>query len=281
VDYRELRPPSALRPFVKCIWTLRGPSQQAAPQRIMPDGSVELVLHLSGTFRRHEADGTVVEQPRALVVGVVDRWMMLESTGVVDILGVRFRPGAVRGVLGVAQSALAGACHDLSTLGIDALDGVLHQVEAEPDPERRIGLVLDRLTRVAEVATPPHPTILLTARRIVASAGRAPILEIARDAGWSQRHLERNFRREVGVTAKEFARLSRFHGVVARLNRATPPRWSRLAVQAGYHDQPHLVRDFREFGGITPAAYWRETHPLSDLFHATVDFLQDGPGPPA
>lgn len=74
--------------------------------------------------------------------------------------------------------------------------------------------------------------------------------------------------------------MSRFQGVVARLNRRVPPNWSRLAVQAGYHDQPHLVRDFREFGGTTPAAYWRETHPLSDLFHASVDFLQDaGEGP--
>jgi len=278
VEYQELRPPASLRPFVKCIWTLRGVSDQTAPQRIMPDGSVELVLHFSGTFRRHEPDGTVVEQPRALVVGIVDRWMMLESTGAIDILGVRFRPGAVRGVLGVTQANLAGRCHDLSSLCIDALDGLLPQARDETEPERRVALVLAHLARAAEVAVPPHATVLHTARRIVATAGRAPIQQIAEGAGWSLRHLERQFRREVGVTAKEFARLSRFHGVVTRLKRGQPPRWSRLAAQAGYHDQSHLVRDFREFGGTTPAAFWRETHPLSDLFHTSVEFLQDEAG---
>ena len=276
MEYRELRPPASLRPFVKCIWTLQGASEEAAPQRIMPDGSVELVLHFSGTFRRHEPDGTMVEQPRALVVGIVDRWLMLESRGAIDLLGVRFRPGAVRGVLGVAQADLAGNCHDLSSLRIDSLDGLL--AEANGDPERRVAIVIDRLARAAATATPPHPTILHTARQIVATAGKAPIQGIAAGAGWSLRHLERQFRREVGVTAKEFARLSRFHGVVVRLKRGQPPRWSRLAVQAGYHDQSHLVRDFREFGGTTPTAFWRETHPLSDLFHTAVDFLQDEAG---
>lgn len=278
MDYRELRPPTSLRPFVKCVWTLQGASEAVAPQRIMPDGSVELVLHFSGTFRRHEPDGTVVEQPRALVVGIVDRWLMLESIGTIDILGVRFRPGAVRGVLGVAQSDLIGTCHDLSDLAIVPLEGLMQQTKAEPDPDRRVAIVLDRLTRAAAATTPPHPTVLHTARRIVATAGRAPIQGIAEGAGWSLRHLERQFRREVGVTPKEFARLSRFRGVVARLEHGRPPLWSRLAAQAGYHDQSHLVRDFREFGGTTPTAFWRETHPLSDLFHTSVDFLQDDTG---
>lgn len=275
MEYQERRPPAALRPFIKCLWTLRGRGQDKAPQRILPDGSVELVLHFSGDFRRHQPDGQVVVQPKALVVGVVDRWVMLESSGTIDILGVRFRPGAVRGVLGISQASLSGGYHSLEDLGVTSLHGLLADAAGVVDGERRVARVWGRLTEAAGSATPPHPAVLRTASRIVATAGKVPIQGMATDAGWSLRHLERQFRSEVGVTAKEFARLSRFHGVVARLHRDTPPQWSRLAVQAGYHDQSHLVRDFREFAGITPAAYWRETHPLSDLFHAPVDFLQD------
>lgn len=281
MEYQELRPPAALRTFVKCLWMLRGASDDPAPQRILPDGSVELVLHLSGRFRRHEPDGTVVVQPGALVVGVVDRWVMLESTGDIDLLGVRFRPGAVGGVLRVRQAQLAGHFHDLDHLAIPALRGLLAEAASEADIPRRLDLVWQKIGQAADASVAPHPAVLLAARRLVATAGRVPVQEIAREAGWSQRHFERQFRREVGATAKEFARLSRFHGVVTRLKRGTPPRWARLAFQAGYHDQSHLVRDFREFGGTTPAAYWREIHPLSDLFHAPVDFLQDAAGTPS
>lgn len=266
---------------MKCLWNLCGRSEQASPQRILPDGSVELVLHFSGRFRRHEVGSAPVTQPRALVVGIVDRWVMLESTGDLDVLGVRFHPGAVGGVLGISQARLAGGWHDLDSLEIPPLRGFWREVRAEPERRRRVAVVWRRLAEAAACAPPPPPLVLATARRIVSTAGTVPIGAIAREAGWSLGHLERRFRRGVGATPKEFARLSRFRGVVARLNRTAPPQWSRLAARSGYHDQPHLVREFKEFGGTTPGAYWRETHPLSDLFHAPVEFLQDEPGVPA
>jgi AraC-like DNA-binding protein len=36
------------------------------------------------------------------------------------------------------------------------------------------------------------------------------------------------------------------------------PRWARLAVAAGYYDQPHLIREFRSLAGLTPGEVHRE-----------------------
>lgn len=55
----------------------------------------------------------------------------------------------------------------------------------------------------------------------------------------------------------------------ARLNR---PDWARLAADFGFADQPHLVREFKSFSGLTPAAYLQTTTGLRQ----DVGFLQDG-----
>lgn len=279
MEYTESAPPPALRRYVQCFWQLRAPAGDPAPQRVLPDGSVELVLHLGDRFRRHDPDGSVGMQPRALVVGVADRWLMIEAGGAVDLVGVRLRPGLAGGVLGIPQSALGGECHDLDDLDVKPLRGILEAVGNAPTaPERQA--VLEHGLLAASLQARKPPEVLRHATDwIVATAGRGPIGGFVSQTGRSQRHLERQFQREMGLTPKGFARLRRFQAVAARLANPAPPALATLAIQSGYTDQAHLTREFRAFAGTTPAAFWRETHPLSDLFHRSVEFLQDGYNP--
>jgi AraC-like DNA-binding protein len=56
------------------------------------------------------------------------------------------------------------------------------------------------------------------------------------------------------------ARLVRFDGVCRRLDRAGGRLdWALVAAEAGYADQAHLVRDFRQFAGTTPTRFLART----------------------
>jgi hypothetical protein len=59
---------------------------------------------------------------------------------------------------------------------------------------------------------------------------------------------------EVWLAPKTAARLVRFNEVWRRLE-GQAPDWADLARDAGYADQAHLVRDFRQLTGMTPTAY--------------------------
>jgi methylphosphotriester-DNA--protein-cysteine methyltransferase len=61
-------------------------------------------------------------------------------------------------------------------------------------------------------------------------------------------------RRQVGLPPKTVARLIRFHAVRARIQQA-PRRWGDVAQAAGYADQSHLNREFRELAGTTPSDF--------------------------
>ena len=95
------------------------------------------------------------------------------------------------------------------------------------------------------------------------SGGGVAVGVLAAEIGWSRRHLAVRFRREFGLPPKTAARLLRFQRAYATLGRGLltrsatttgPDGWAERAVRFGYYDQAHLIRDFREFAGTTPAA---------------------------
>ena len=83
-----------------------------------------------------------------------------------------------------------------------------------------------------------------------------PIGRLAAEVGWSHKHLITRFRQQVGLGPKTAARLIRFDGVWRRLDQAGDrPDWGLVAAEAGYADQAHLVREFRQFTGTTPTGF--------------------------
>jgi len=89
--------------------------------------------------------------------------------------------------------------------------------------------------------------------RLRASRGTARIEALAAEVGWSRRHLSARFRAEVGLAPKTVARLVRAE-YAADLLRAGRPL-ADVAYAAGYADQPHFNRDFREFVGCPPGEF--------------------------
>jgi AraC-like DNA-binding protein len=74
--------------------------------------------------------------------------------------------------------------------------------------------------------------------------------------GYSQKHFIDLFKKQVGVTPKQYLRIIRFQKAIQELEQgASFFDWSRLALQSGFYDQAHLIHDFREFSGFTPGEY--------------------------
>lgn len=85
--------------------------------------------------------------------------------------------------------------------------------------------------------------------------GVVSIGALAADTGWSERHLTRVFIERTGLAPKLYARLTRFHAVLAAQARLPQASLSALALDGGYFDQAHFIRDCREFTGAAPRAF--------------------------
>ncbi|HEX3190432.1 MAG TPA: helix-turn-helix domain-containing protein [Streptosporangiaceae bacterium] len=107
------------------------------------------------------------------------------------------------------------------------------------------------------------PEVRWAWRRLVRSGGAVPIGALAREVGWSHKHLITKFRQQVGLAPKTAARLVRFEQVWRRLGHGGPAHWDRIAADGGYADQSHLIRDFREFTGGSPAEFLARSIPAA------------------
>jgi AraC-like DNA-binding protein len=147
---------------------------------------------------------------------------------------------------------------------------LIEQLHEAPSWEARFARIdeflVDRLTS-ADVC---DARVAHAWSRLVASGGQARIDELAREVGWSRKHLGSRFRDHVGLTPKVAARVMRFEALLACSRARGRRSWGELAATCGYFDQAHLNRDFAEFAHTTPVAY------LRDLVPGDAGLIADG-----
>jgi len=91
--------------------------------------------------------------------------------------------------------------------------------------------------------------------RSLPSGGTVPVRDVARNVGWSERHLSARFTREIGLRPKTAARVIRFQRARRVLQRnvgAGRPNIAGVAAECGYFDHAHLIRDWQQFTGLAP-----------------------------
>jgi AraC-like DNA-binding protein len=162
-------------------------------------------------------------------------------------------PLGARRLFGMPMGELARQVVELDDLlGPEAAE-LAERLAGAPDWGARLDLferaIAGRVLRAAPVAS----ELEWAWERLLETGGAVPIGGLAEELGWSRRHFAARFREELGMPPKALARILRFERAVARLRAGDD--LGELALEAGYYDQAHFNRDFREFAGATPTAY--------------------------
>jgi len=186
------------------------------------------------------------------VTGAYDTWQLVESVGATSGVQINFTLIGMRLMVGRPIEDMknrAVAAEDIFGMFAHELTERLFHARSW---EARFDY-LDRVlaARLRDSREPPA-AVRCAWHRLMASSGRASIASIVREVGWSQRHFIAQFKHQIGVSPKVFARMLRFGQVVRDLRRGTTSDLADLALGAGYFDQSHLSRDAREFAGLAP-----------------------------
>jgi AraC-like DNA-binding protein len=258
--YVEYAPTPRLSRLVECYWFLEGHTT-GAPDAIIPDGRVELILHYGGPFWRLGPGTARVKQPASLLVGQMMGPVVLAPEGHAGVAAIRLRPGAARTVLRFSLQEISGSFVDLESVFPSVSETRERLAEAASDGER---LAVLEAWLGAMACPPPRPQVEAAVVSILQSAGRASIDTLAASAELGIRQLERQFQEDVGLAPKTFSRIVRLQAALRRIREGRP--LSDVALACGYYDQAHMTRDFRQLAAMSPGAWQAHPGDLAPLF---------------
>ena len=264
--YSESPPSADLAEYIRCFWELRYKSAHdtATSEPVLPDGCPEMVFNLSDHFLRVDND-RIERQPRVLLAGQLTQRILIRPSGNVDLFGVRLQPAGAASVLGIPVDEVTDQIVDLADMERN-VRSIEDRIADAPSFRERTGLVESFVRcRLRETIASDHAATIAT-NMICRFRGSEPVSRIHRRLDISERQFERRFKRTVGIGPKMFSRIVRFQSVLRAVQTGTSYNLLDAALGSGYYDQSHLIRDFRKFSGLTPAAYFDRVHGISDVF---------------
>jgi AraC-like DNA-binding protein len=159
------------------------------------------------------------------VVGSLSTVLMAELHPGEEAVGVRLRPGAFTALFGVPAQ-------ELTDLRLPLADVVR--------PRSLLGAAND--------ADHPDPLAGL-------AIGQPDLRALARESGYSERHLRRRIITLTGHGPRRLARIGRMQALLAA---GRGESWARTAVEFGYYDEAHMINDIRALADSTPHALLSE-----------------------
>jgi AraC-like DNA-binding protein len=222
--------------------------------RVVPDGCIDIVVE----FDRCTGEGgqrvAASSADRSSVVGTMSRPLIVDARSSC-FLGVRFKPGKAIGFLGASAGELTDQSIPLGEFW--SRNAGMFELELTEQPTIAAKLALIETVLVDKLKLKKDDDVYVEALvdLIRRQQGAVSIQTLSEFAGISRQHVARKFARYVGISPKLFCRVVRFQHMLARIKLARDVDWAATALDLGYYDQAHMILDFKEFSGRTPAAF--------------------------
>ncbi len=230
-------PSEDLSPWVERHWMVEWDLREPYTQELLNHPTVNMAVEgeNAGVFGIHTA------RDRRTIAG----------TG--RVVGVKFRPGGFQPFYGRSVHTLTNRVVPIGAVFGPAGDALADAVRAEPDAPFA---VMEEFLRARRPAHDPQLDVLADiVRTMLQDPSVVRVDELAARHALSPRTLQRLFRRYVGVSPKWVLQRYRLHEAAERIADGRDGDWAATALELGYFDQAHFIRDFKALIGASPAQY--------------------------
>jgi AraC-like DNA-binding protein len=268
-EYHARRAVPALRPFLGALTGYAYRGEPPELHRGLPSRYLTIVISLDEPLGV-AWPGEPVDKFHTLVGGLHSTAVRIGNSPNTAGIQLALTPAGSRALLGVPPGELGSLVINLDDVLGRPARLLAEQLRAEDSWSKRFDLLEHVLLTSWRDEPAPQPRAELTWawRRLCETAGGVGVQVLAREVGWSRRHLSERFRTEYGLAPKVAARVMRFEQAVGRLKRQPRTRLADLAADLGYSDQAHLTREWHSIAGCSPRQWMAEELP----------YVQDAPG---
>lgn len=256
--YRTHIPQPPLSDFVELFWLYEGYDPPHAKERVLPTGTMELVINLRNDELRvyDRRDHPRFQSFRGcLISGAHSEFVVIDTASQASIMGVHFKPGGAFPFLQLPAGELRDAHVSLDTLWGATAGDLRHRLLEAETPETKFRVLEQSLLAQAAWPLRRHPAVVFALKEFQSVPHAQTISEVTGRIGLSPRRFIQVFSEQVGLTPKLFCRIRRFQEVLHVIGREQRIEWAELALACGYFDQAHFIHDFRAFSSLNPTTY--------------------------
>jgi AraC-like DNA-binding protein len=252
VRVTRVTPSSALVPFVRAFEIIE--SDTLVVRTLLPDTCLALAFRYSGSATLlNGAPPRLL--PDAALTGLRSSARQMQTSAGGGIIVAKLVAGGAASFFREPLHPLFGQCHPLSEhLPRIAVERTEHAIKAATSIAERVAL-LEHFLLAQQGSTEPDAVIGEALRAISADPSAVRVAELARSLHLSQDAFEKRFRRVVGTSPKRFASIVRLQKAIAGYRPETT--LTQLAIDSGYYDQSHFVRQFQAAAGTAPGRFFR------------------------
>lgn len=242
ISYEEVSPSDHLSEYIYCYWRLKTSEKLDSPfsYRVVSDGCIDILLE-------------VTNLDRIFITGFSKSFLQYDLGVAFDYIGIRFLPGGFPQLFNISAVDLVDQFLDLSEF-LPKLSTDISQSWVKQESLNHYKLSFDQIFLEITADSPALITadsrIINAMREILKSGGNIDIKSL--DVGLSERQLRRVFQFYYGVSPKTFCQIVRFQNILRAKPSQESLKRNKVFYAAGYYDQAHFIKEFKNFYGVTP-----------------------------
>ncbi|MEP5614279.1 MAG: helix-turn-helix transcriptional regulator [Cyclobacteriaceae bacterium] len=261
--FERFDPTPELSHIIREFWVYENPKQTPEVQKVIPDGFSEIIIHYGDPYRIN-LEGAWEQQSRLLFSNQISKYFQLENSGASAMIGMKLFPTAGYELFGTDMSTLTDRVIPLEQVA-DDIPSPSGLTSPEFSTEMRIAQLEDWVAKMTGDSDKDTTKIRHAIDQVFTSNGMYDIQQLADSLEISLRQFERLFKKSTGVTFKFFSRIVRFNHIF-QLMKDEKLSWIQIALQSGYFDQSHFIKNFKEFTGEEPSSYGFDDKTLANFF---------------
>jgi len=257
VNVREYRPSPDLSPYIEYFWGGRfnANSIDIFSQRVVPNGYIELIVHLSDLHCELLDSSKFNSSPDFLLIGLYSHPYQVNFKGAVDVFGIRFKPEGFHQIFGIPASEFVSNYVDIENLSLNRFRDHCNSLKEKNNIREMIKHTEEFFRMNLKGSKINLYYLNLAVNLIRKSDGLISVNDLSNKVFISKRQLEREFKQKIGMSPKSYMRLARLNKVNRLIIEGKRINLSDLSYICGYSDQAHFIRDFKEFTGEAPKVF--------------------------
>lgn len=258
------RVPSAdLQPFITLFYHFRAEGESFDDTERADHA--QLRFRVAGPDTTYDfPDGSVQSAGPIHIIGPTSGAMRSRATGpVIEVLGMGLQPAGWAAMLGIEASSLLNRVVDGGALFGDAIDSALVAIRVGSDTDAKVAAA-ETFVRAAVAGSDSRTLGFARAIDAWLADHVSPDVDALMGAtGLSRRQIERRCNTLYGAPPKVLAR--KYRALRAAVGLASGTVTLDTLIGDGFYDQSHLIRELKQFTGLTPRQMQTGQTPLSRL----------------